>query len=635
MHYEVEGENLRDLAWSSQREWLLADGRGGFSMGTISGLNTRRYHGHLVAAVHPPTDRMVLLDSVEAFVDVAGVTYGLSTNQYPGTVHPQGYRLLTRFASGPDSVCWEFDVVGVTIRKVLSLAVDGVVLRYENAGKRPIRLILRPLVCHKPYHTNFVSELSYPGHVEVAPDHLTIVHEGIGLKLAFQGCICEAVQGWYYRFEHAREADRGLDPRDDLFCPCELTCDLRPGDTFTLTATAQGPNIGPSPAIETATCKDPLVESALQFLVRTKERTSIIAGYPWFTDWGRDTMISLSGVCLATGHVEEARLILADYASQMRQGLIPNRFVEAGETPEYNTVDASLWFVNAAYRTLEADWNDAFAAKIVSAIEEIVDWHRLGTLFGIKMDPEDGLITQGVPGVQLTWMDAKVGDWVVTPRHGKPVEINGLWINALRALAWITERMGGDPGPNREAADLAESTFHRKFWSSHYGWYFDTVDPFDAQLRPNQLIPLSLPFGPIDPVRAEAVLEACESKLLTPFGLRTLAPFELHYHGRYTGAMHELDAAYHQGTAWPWLLGIYWDAHLRTRGSLPAGRYETAVAMMDQRGIGGVAEVYDGDEPQSPNGCPWQAWSVATLLDNLTRHPDRPAVPSEETPASR
>jgi len=585
-------------------------------MGTVAGLNTRRYHGHLVASVGSLADRMVLLDSIEAHADFSGFSYGLSTNAYPGAIHPQGFRLLERFVASASSVEWTFAVSTQTIVKRLSLSPGASRVEYRNEGSRPVRLGLRPLVAHKPYHQNFSNDPQYPDRFSLSGDRLEIEHEGVTLALTFPMAFVSAVQGWYYRFEHAREAERGLDPRDDLFCPCELGYELAPGTAIVVTASygeAQVNQLGATS--DEATLERRLESAARRFVVSLPGRAAIVAGYPWFADWGRDTMIALPGLCLRTGQVELARTILLDSAHQMKDGLIPNRSVEGREEPDYNTVDATLWMAEAARRTLDAEWEESFAKTMLGAIQETVDSYRKGTRFGIRMDEEDGLIQQGVAGAQLTWMDAKIGDWVVTPRHGKPIEISGLWISALRTLAWLKERLGGDPSEDRNGADKAEESFHRKFWSEHHGWYFDTIEPYDAQLRPNQLIPLALPLGPLEPTHATQALAACEEHLVTPFGLRTLAPFEVHYQGRFKGPLHDLDAAYHQGTVWPWLMGIYWMASERVRGEPAAVDAGQIDRMLMDLGLGGIAECYDGDAPHGAGGCPFQAWSVGTIAD--------------------
>ena len=327
-------------------------------------------------------------------------------------------------------------------------------------------------------------------------------------------------------------------------------------------------------------------------------------------------MISLPGALLKTGNAAQARSILNDFAGQMFQGLIPNRFVEQGDHPDYNTVDATLWFANAIYRTLEAEWVPKFGAAMMSVLEDVFEWHVKGTLFGIRVDPADGLLTQGQDGVQLTWMDAKVGDWVVTPRHGKPVEINGLWINALRVMEWLAGQLKKDSTPFKAAADKAQAAFEDKFWQEQRGHYLDTADPDDASLRPNQVIALALPFVEVNPDHAKRALQAVARELLTPVGLRTLGPSEPGYRGRYVGPIQEMDAAYHQGTAWPWLLGPYVSALVRVTGDKKEAKriLKNAKSMLMESGLGGIAEVYDGDAPQNANGCPWQAWSAAELL---------------------
>lgn len=589
-------------------------------MGSVAGSNTRRYHGHLVAATDPPDVRTVLLASIEAYVTVRGETFGVSTNQYVGTVHPQGYLRLTGFTV-TDSAVWTYEVAEQTLSKRVTMhhRQNAVTVAYKNEGTEPMQLTLRPLVCHKFYHSNFRVTDFYPEFL-VFPDEKTVLqHEGTILSINHPGADRTATTGWYYRFEHPRESERGLDPIDDLFCPCELRYLLPPGDEAVLVvATAEDvtPVDGVSPDQPLNSVRESLAASARHFFVRTHERTGIIAGYPWFTDWGRDTMIALPGICLATGRIAEAREILKSYADQMRQGILPNRFEDQGKEPEYNTVDATLWFVNAVYLTLKAEWDLTFASSALGWFEQVFEWHHKGTFYGIHVDHNDGLLAQGVPGIQLTWMDAKVGDWVVTPRHGKPVEVNGLWINALRIMEWLAQQLGK---PNRmyaEAATLAEENMESKFWHPMIGHYLDTVDPDDASLRPNQVIAMSLPFAPLKGENAIRALEKVSSELLTPMGLRTLGPKESGYVGRFEGPLSARDTAYHQGTVWPWLLGPYVSAVLKLTGdkNRALGALSHIVESLDEYGINGVAEVYDGDAPQRPGGCPWQAWSVGEVL---------------------
>lgn len=620
VNYSLDAPQCRNFEVSSRKEWVLTNGVGGFAMGTVSGANTRRYHGHLVASVRPPAYRTVLLAGIEAEVQSEGNPIGLSCNQYQGAIHPEGYQFIEEFSIG-DFAYWRYRAGGMVLEKRLAMHAghNAVTIRYTNAGKKALSLTLRPLVSHKFYHDNFRLFDFYPDTLAFPKNRTIVEHGGISLVLRHERAVRQPTVGWYYRFEHVREIERGLDPRDDLFCPCELRYDLAPGDSCDLVASTSesvkpltdwtepqySPGLGES-----------LKHAAKRFFVKTSARTSIIAGYPWFADWGRDTMISLPGLCLHTGRVKEARSIILDYASQMRQGLIPNRFADAGEEPEYNTVDATLWFVNAIYATLQAEWDDKFAKKCLRALEDVYKHHVAGTLYGIRVDPKDGLLTQGEDGVQLTWMDAKVGDWVVTPRHGKPVEVNALWINALRVAEWLAEKLGKDPSVYRQAAEKAEPSFESKFWRDSIGYYLDTVEPDDASLRPNQIFALSLPFGPAKGEHALQVLAVIGRELLTPVGLRTLNPDHPNYRGRFKGPLPELDAAYHQGTVWPWLMGPYVTALVKHTGDTAEARRLLRVGreMLLEQGIGGIAEVYDGDEPRTPGGCPWQAWSVGEWL---------------------
>ncbi len=620
MIYSLNSQQCRNLAVSTRREWLLPNGIGGFAMGTASGINTRRYHGLLIASIHPPTDRRLLLAGIDGVAQMGSTKVNLSSNQYPGAVHPDGYEHLDSF-SVSDRAIWVYRRGQLKVKKTVYI-VQGentVLVEYQNLGTKPIEITLNPLVCHRDFHANFSERESYPQSIQIGSDQTVIEEDGIELTISHPAAMRSPVAGWYYRFEHQRELERGLDPRDDLFCPCELVYTLAPGESATLGAgVGESPatNLPPESKLGSISLTSRLEEAAGKFLVKTESRTTILAGYPWFSDWGRDTMISLPGICLQTGHISEGRQILRDYASQLRHGLIPNRFVEKGEIPDYNTVDATLWFGNAIYKTLLAEWDDGFAVEMARVIEQIIWHHRHGTDFGIVVDPADGLLTQGEPGLQLTWMDAKIGDWVVTPRHGKPVEINGLWINLLRVACWLKAKLELDWSAEGTMANLASKSFEEKFWHEARGHYYDTIEPGDASLRPNQVIAMSLPFSPCREDHAIRALAVVERDLLTPVGLRTLGPSEPGYIGRFEGSMTELDSAYHQGTVWPWLMGPYISAQARFGGDVPVLRktLKHAIEMLGESGLAGISECYDGDPPHRPNGCPWQAWSVAEYL---------------------
>jgi len=622
MRFTLDESQCSNLEVSAHREWLLTNGIGGYAMGTAAGIATRRYHGHLIAATTPPTGRNLLLASIDAFVQGNGSPVGISANQYPGAIYPEGFHYLRRFEAAHEYVRWTFRIGNSEIRKELRLhpGVNAVTARYTNVGKNPVVLTLRPLVTCRDHHGEFHANPGYPDKIDFAPDVVRIDSGGVSLYIGSSGAQCVPEQGWYYRFEHAVEIERGLSPRDDLYSPCELRWELRPGEEAVLVASDQPEIAALPPATEEAEARGigaMLRESAERFLIQTPSRRTIIAGWPWFTDWGRDTMISLPGLCLHTGKIDLARDILDDHARLLQGGLIPNRIPERGENPEDNTVDATLWFVNAIGRTLEFGYEEPFAKRMLAAVEKVFDAHVEGTKHGIRMDPKDGLLTQGAPGLQLTWMDAKVGDWVVTPRQGKPVEINGLWANALRTMEVLAARLSSPREAEfKAAADRAAASFEAKFWNEEKGYYLDTVDPNDASLRPNQVLAMALPHSPCDPKRARRALEVVSRELATPYGLRTLGPSEPGYRGRYEGTMAERDATYHQGTVWPWLLGSYATAIAKFgEGPAEARRLlKEARTMLTEDGLGGISEVYDGDSPHRPNGCPWQAWSVGEIL---------------------
>jgi predicted glycogen debranching enzyme len=619
MSYIFSTDECRDYSFSSNREWILSNGIGGFAMGTVAGSNTRRYHGLLVAALSPPTERTLVFAACDATAILGKKKLPLSTNQYPGTIYPNGFEYLSEVRVG-DEVSWHYSGDSIEVKKslVVHQGTNSVSLEFENLGKKVITIVLQPLICFRDFHSNFTERTDYPSKIDFSHDQ-TIIEEGKHcFTLIHSGAQRRPVHGWYYRFEHQREIERGLDPRDDLYCPCELEFQVKPGEKCRLHGSMESnpPEYATKSTDINSSTVDRLEEASRKFLVDTSNRSTIIAGYPWFSDWGRDTMISLPGLCLTMGRVDIAKQILRDYASQMENGLIPNRFVERGEKADYNTVDATLWFANCVYLLLEKEWDEDFGKAMYEKICEAIQYHRHGTLFGIAVDPIDGLLTQGEPGVQLTWMDAKIGDWVVTPRHGKPVEINGLWINMLNIAMWLAKKLKADPTPFSTITKLATKSFEEKFWHKGVKHYMDTVDPNDASLRPNQLIAMSLPFSPCDPAHAKLAIKAVDRELLTPVGLRTLSPEDPSYHGQFKGPMNALDEAYHQGTVWPWLFGPYIRSFVKYGGSIAAAKEKLSGVseMLVEYGVGGISECYDGDAPHRPGGCPWQAWSVAEIL---------------------
>lgn len=642
------GEDVcRNLDSALRREWLETNGIGGFASGTINGCNTRRYHGLLVAATKPPVGRSVLLSKLEETLVVSGEAYDLSTNRYPGVVHPQGFQFLTQFRLDPFPI-FTFSIGGVEIEKKLFM-VQGentTIIKYQliNAPSAvDVQLELRPLIAFRDYHNLTHENGAINGRVDTQGELISVSpYAGLpSLYLANDAAEIESTGNWYRNFEYDAERERGLDFQEDLFNPCVLRFDFNQRPTATLIASTERQNVGVAEQYEQdeivrrrqiathAPVKDDFITSlttaADRYIVSRGEQKSVIAGYHWFSDWGRDTMIALPGLTLPTGRFEIARSILRTFAQHIDQGMLPNRFPDAGETPEYNTVDATLWFFEAvrAYHAYTGDL--AFVQQeLYPVLTDIIKWHVRGTRYGIKLDAA-GLLNSGEPGVQLTWMDAKVGDWVVTPRHGKPVEVQALWYNAIRIMEHFAVHTADETGQKRYSnmATLTKWSFNRLFWNDEGGYLYDVVNggpPPDESIRPNQIFAVSLPYSMLSPERAKQVVAVVEENLLTPYGLRSLAPSDPKYHGRYTGDGACRDGAYHQGTVWPWLMGPFITAYMKVEGGSTAARMQAEKWLSPLRdhlceaGLGHISEIFDGDAPHRPVGCIAQAWSVAEVL---------------------
>ncbi|MBS1829922.1 MAG: glycogen debranching enzyme family protein [Acidobacteria bacterium] len=633
----IGGERCREWAESSELEWLETNGTGGFAMGTVSGANTRRYHGLLVASLRPPVERQVLLSRLEEEVLCDGEMSNLGAAQYPGAVTPAGFQMLEEFRLDPFPT-WVYRTGCARVEKRVFL-VEGsqtVVVLYRVSSR--CRLRVRPFLAYRDYHCLQHASDAFRRDVESAGSTLRVepFAGGPRLRLHHNAAGFVRVGNWYYRNEYRKEMERGLDFQEDLYSPGWLDFELEAGGTAFVVGTLEeftAPSLDDVFAWERARCAAAedvpgrLERAAEQFLVRRVDGSpTIIAGYPWFTDWGRDTMISIPGLLLARGRFAEARAILRGFLQYLDQGLIPNRFPDGGERPEYNTADATLWMFVAAWglRGDSASCSEFLRSEFYPAAKEIVAWHRRGTHYGIQVDAADGLLSAGYAGTQLTWMDAKVGDWVVTPRHGKAVEINALWYNALRMTAsWALEFGETEYAEELDGfADRVRESFGRAFWNAERGCLYDRIAPEgpDARVRPNQLFAVSLPFGLLDEEEQRAVVRVVEAELLTPVGLRTLAPGDGEYRGRYEGGPWQRDGAYHQGTVWPWLMGPYVDARLAALGctaenvSLCMGLVSRMMGELERQCLGSVAEIYDGDEPRRAVGAPAQAWSVAELL---------------------
>ena len=644
-------EMCGDLPAAERREWLCTNGIGGFASGTVAGSLTRRYHGLLVAALEPPLGRTLLVAKVDDTVAYDGAGASLATNRWAGgAIDPQGYRAIERFVLDGSTPVWTYAVADALVEKRVWMepGANTTYVRYCVLRARGLlALQLRILVGYRDYHATTRGGEWRMDIAPVARGLRVIAFEGARplLLLADRG-EARIAHTWYQRFELPRERERGLDAVEDHLHAGTFEASLEPGAALTLVLSAEtAPPLDGEQAwrrrarheaevlaawrrAQSAAEGAPawigqLVLSADQFVARRPladdpEGMTVIAGYHWFGDWGRDTMIALPGLTLTTGRPEVARRILKTFARFVDRGMLPNRFPDAGEAPEYNTVDATLWYFEALRAYHAATRDDGLLKELYPVLEEIVRFHRAGTRYGIKEDAGDGLLMSGEPGVQLTWMDAKVGDWVVTPRTGKPVEINALWYNALRTMAGFARHLGRPAGPWDTLADRVKTGFER-FWSERAGHCYDVLDSpggHDEALRPNQVFAVSLYESPLSPERQKRVVDTCARHLLTSFGLRSLAAGHPDYRGHYGGDQRERDAAYHQGTVWAWLLGPFALAHFKAYGDAATARSFLAPLAdhLGDHGVGSIAEIFDGDPPFAPGGCIAQAWSVAETL---------------------
>ncbi len=644
----LDEAECRDLDSATRREWLETNGLGGYASTSMTYTNTRRYHGLLVAATRPPTERSVLLAKLEDRFVVKDQAFELATNYYEGgTIHPHGYLLQTGFRLDPFPVA-TYKLGDYTLEKTIFMRHDEntTVIRYRFDAPADVRATLevRPLVAMRNYHWLAHEDGNAFAPVEIEPGLLKLARRdnGLTLYLAHDAEHIYIDNLWYRKFVLQEERARGFDYHEDLFNPGLLVCELAGGATRTFIASTEPRVVADADEFEAQERKrrrrvverhedrdeyvQQLVTAADQFIVRRgRDLHTVIAGYHWFTDWGRDTMISLPGLALTLERYDIAREILLAFVAYLNQGLLPNRFPDSDAQPEYNTVDGTLWFVHAVGELLRRTGDEQFVREhFYEALRDIIAWHEQGTHYGIHAT-EDGLLRAGEPGVQLTWMDAKVGDLVVTPRMGKPVEIQALWYNALRTLEQIARRFNDDKTAAhcRAIADGTRASFNGLFWDEQAGGLYDCLsdegEP-DTSIRPNQIFAVSLPHQLVTGERARRVVETVRRELLTPYGLRTLAPKSAAYRARYEGDGHGRDTAYHQGTVWAWLLGPFITAYLkvndRSAASLQTARGWTQAfrAHLRDAGLGQVSEIFDAEPPHTPRGCIAQAWSVAELL---------------------
>lgn len=640
----IPSKDCRHLDHALSLEWLETNGRGGFASGTVAGAHTRRYHALLLTARNPPAGRVVLVNSVEEWLDLDGQSFPVSTNLYPGAVHPSGYAHCAGFALDPWPV-WTYKVGGLTIRREI-FCVQGrdlIVLRWRLTGrsKRTSILRVRPKLTGRDSHALHHENGTLRTEAAVSDSQVTWQpYPDLPAVRAFHNGRYRHAPEWYRRLQFPVEQQRGLDGEEDWWSPGELSFVLAPGSSADLVLSSetveavdvarleQAERASREAREEAVPSTDALVRrlrcATDAFLSVRGAQQTIVAGYPWFTDWGRDTFISLPGLCLVTGRHKIASQVIGAFAAHVSDGMIPNRFPDAGEQPEYNTIDASLWFIHAVDRYLACSKDVAGVRQVWPAMVAILDGYRRGTRYGIHVD-HDGLVTGGEPGAQLTWMDAKVGDWVVTPRRGKPVEIQALWIRALAVGERLAKKFRDRALAERCRRDraLATESFQRRFWYGAGGYLYDVIDGpqgDDSSLRPNQLYALSLCDGLVTKEQAQQMLGVVEEHLLTPVGLRTLSPRDARYRGRYEGGVAERDGAYHQGTVWPFLLGPFVTAWLKTYGSTVKNNARARMWLnglaphLEQACIGQVSEIFDGDPPHEARGCMAQAWSVAEPL---------------------
>jgi predicted glycogen debranching enzyme len=633
-----------DLETAESREWLVTNGRGGYASGTVAGSLTRRYHGLLVAALTPPVQRRLVVAKCEIDVDYDGTRYELGTNRWTsGTVSPEGYKLCAAFALVDGVPVWTYSCGDAVIEQSIAMVAgaDATALAFRIVRARaPVTLGLRVLAADRDHHGGALPDpQAFTVSVDDGVANVRLPDSQRTLTVYAPGAQISAASERYAGFSLPREAERGLQSTDDYAHVATVAISLGAGDSggcvFTLDpAVSRYANaivIGARDVNRTRVSKmtttvlGELACAADAFVVKRGEGAdagcTVIAGYHWFADWGRDTMIALPGLTLATGRADVARDILSTFAKTIDGGMLPNRFPDDGAPPEYNTVDAALWFIEAVRAYVDASKDTVFLADVFPALVAIIDGYKKGTRYNIHLDT-DGLIAAGEPGIQLTWMDAKVGDHVITPRIGKPIEISALWYAGLRAMEAFAMQLGQSPDRFHDLAERCLAGFTR-FWNAEKNYCYDVLDGpggNDPALRPNQLFALSLHASPLPDVQARAVVDACSRELLTTAGLRTLAPSDPAYIGRYGGDQTARDAAYHQGTVWPWLIGPFVRAHVRVYRDPAIARtfIQPLIDALDAYGVGTLGEIFEGDAPHAPRGTIAQAWSVAELLSTLT-----------------
>jgi len=645
MKLQQNASVLQDFNKAIQYEWLETNGLGGWSGSTVIGCNSRRYHALLVSAIVPPTDRVVMLSKLEETIVSKEERFELATNDYGNAIHPKGFQYLQHFEKEIFPV-FIYETPGIILKKTIAMIYgeNTIVIYYEVLqAENLFTLELMPLLAVRNYHSLMHANESLNPQGKFSEDIFSIqaYADKPNLLLSLPGAVYQSNPNWFYNFNYRVEEYRGLDFTEDLFSPGKFSIKLNETDSFGIivsTDSIKGKIANELLSTEhtrrTSLLKNQpadesfrqLLLAADQFIVkRGTDLKTIIAGYHWFTDWGRDTMISLPGLCLVTGRYEDARKILLAFAGAVNQGMLPTRFQDGGQAPEYNNADGTLWYFIAVYKYLRATREiDIVLSEFLPVLKDIIDWHFKGTRYNIHVT-EEGLLYAGEPGQQLTWMDARVENWVVTPRMGKPIEIQALWYNALKIYAelLLLNNQHDDADSINLCAEKARKSFAEQFWYEQGEYFYDNMDEngqADTSLRPNQLFAMSLPFGLMETDKANIVLGKIENELYCPVGLRTLPKTDPRYVSFYGGNIYHRDGSYHQGTVWSWLLGPYVDAIMKVGDNSQEAKLKAAGVIekfnyhLNEGCIGSVSEIFDAEAPHHPRGCVAQAWGVAEIL---------------------
>jgi predicted glycogen debranching enzyme len=637
-----------DFTTATAYEWLVTNGIGGYACGTIAGANTRRYHGLLIASLAPPVARMLLVAKLDLELIYRGRTHELGTNEFSGgSVVPAGYRYIESFTVQDGIPTWVYACDGALVQQQVFMApgANCTYLKIELLrASEPMRVRLRPFLAYRDYHSQSRGPLAFRIDADAAACRIQAFDGARPFRLEASHGNFTVAPSMYWNFWHRAEAERGLDAVEDLFFPGSFDATLEPGTPLFITASAEsGPPRDGAEVLHLlraqakALCTSlprsspawvrTLALASNQFIVERRGEdggtmSSIIAGYPWFTDWGRDTMIALPGIATALRRFDIASNILRSYARYIDGGMLPNCFPDSGASPQYNTADATLWMFHAVDDYLHATRDPALLKDLFPLLINIIRAHDRGTRFGIGVDPVDGLLRAGEPGSQLTWMDAKSGDHTFTPRIGKPVEINALWVNALDVAVRLASRVRAISERNYCQALLSRAaTSFARFWNEDRGCLYDVLDvdgtsEADTRIRPNQILAIALPFCPLNAGQMRSTVDVCTRELITSYGLRSLGAQEPGYIGRYMGDAWQRDGAYHMGTVWTWLLGPFTRAHFRVYGDPRRAQSFLAPLQLhlNEACIGSIGEIFDGDAPHSARGCFAQAWSVAEIL---------------------